>query len=59
MKKNMLKVIFLTLFANLIMNCGGDEKPVTERVLDHEENLKAVSDSISKMTQEIDSLLVK
>lgn len=55
----MLKIIFLTLFANLIMNCGGDEKPITERVLDHEENLKAVSDSIRKMTQKIDSLLVK
>ena len=48
-----------TIIALLLINCGGDDKPLPERVLEHENNLKAISDSIRTATMKIDSLLIK
>ena len=54
-----VNTIMFTIIALLLINCGGDDKPLAERVLDHENNLKTISDSIRTATMKIDSLLIK
>ena len=58
MQRKLINIIIYTGFSIIMMHCGGDDKPVEERVLKHEQNLKAISDSIRTATEKIDSLLL-
>ena len=51
--------IYLYIFTFFIINCGHNDRPIGERVIKHEKQLKEVSDSISIIVEKIDSLILK